>query len=87
MKCQRNIKCCMKLLEFMGFKICPEKLNFAPTKCIEYYVFVLSSEDMTIFLSDEKEKKIKLLWLETSEGGFLTIAKLFGKFTSSLPAV
>ena len=46
----------MKLLKFIGFVICPEKLNCAPTKCIEYYDFVLSSEDMALFLSDEKEE-------------------------------
>ena len=90
MKCQENIKCSINSLKSLGFIIHPKKSLFVPTRCIEYLGFVLNSQSMTIFLSDAKKEKIKLLCSEILEDKcpkIKTIAKLLGKFTSSFSAV
>ena len=90
MKCEENIKCFINSLESLGFIIHPEKSLFVPTRCIEYLGFVLNSQSMTVFLSDGKKEKIKLLCSEILEDEcpkIKTIAKLLRKFTSSFSAV
>ena len=51
-------------VESLSFVIHPDKSIFGPTRCIEYLGLVLNPGDMTIFLSDIKEEKIKLLCSE-----------------------
>ena len=89
-KCEFNVKRRVEVLDSPGFIVHPEKSVFVPTKCIEYFRFIINSENMTISLSDIKKEKIRSLCTEILNEEFpviRTVASLLGKFSSSFPAV
>ena len=50
-----NISKIMKILISLGFLTHPSKSEFIPPKTIEYLIFVINTEDMTIRLSYSKK--------------------------------
>ena len=53
--CMDNISKIMEILISLGFLIHPSKSEFIPPKTIEYLIFVINTEDMTIRLSYSKK--------------------------------
>ena len=89
-KCERNVKLILTLLDSLGFAILSHKSIFVPARSIEYLGFVIDSQSMTISLTQKKKASIKQLCHEVLQEEFLITrktARLLGKFTSSFPAV
>ena len=89
-KCERNIKLIVTLLDSLGFVVHPNKSIFVPARSIEYLGFVTDSQSMTISLTKKKKACIKQLCHEVLQEELLIIrkiARLLAKFTSSFPAV
>ena len=85
-KCERNIKLIVTLLDSLGFVVHPDKSIFVPARSIEYLGFVIDSQSMTISLTKKKKACIKQLCHEVLQEQFLIIRKierLLGKFTGS----
>ena len=53
--CMDNISKIMEILISLGFLIHPSKSEFIPPKTIEYLIFVINTEHMTIRLSYSKK--------------------------------
>ena len=70
-----------KLLQKLGFVIHPDKSKLIPSKIVEYLGFIIDSEKMIIYLSDQKNciipTKPKLTIRE--------LASFIGTLTSSFP--
>ena len=47
----------MNLFQKLGFVIHPDKSKFIPAKIVEYLGFILDSEKMITYLSDQKKQK------------------------------
>ena len=47
-----------KLFQKLGFVIHPDKSKLIPSKIVEYLGFIIDSEKMIIYLSDQKNQKI-----------------------------
>ena len=89
-KCEKNIKLIVILLDSLGLVVHPNKSIFVPARSTEYLGFVIDSKSMTIPLTKRKKACIKQLRHEELQEEFLIIrkiARLLGKFTSSFPAV
>ena len=48
----------INLFEKLGFLIHPDKSKFIPAKIVEYLGFIIDSEKMITYLSDQKKQKI-----------------------------
>ena len=77
-----------KLFQKLGFVIHPDKSKLIPSKIVEYLGFIIDSEKMIIYLSDQKNQKIyeKCCIIPTKPK--LTIRELasfIGTLTSSFP--
>ena len=48
----------INLVQKLGFLIHPDKSKFIPAKIVEYLGFIIASEKMITFLSDQKKQKI-----------------------------
>ena len=48
----------INLFQKLGFLIHPDKSKFIPAKIVEYLGFIIDSEKMITFLSDQKKQKI-----------------------------
>ena len=89
-ECERNIKLIVTLLDILGFVVHPDKSIFVLARPIEYLDFVIDSQSMTRSLTQKKKVSIKKLRHEVLQEKFLmikNIARLLGKFTSSVPRV
>ena len=89
-KCERNIKLIVTLLDNLGFVVHPNKSVFVPARLSECFGFVIDSQSMTISLTEKKKACIKQLCQGVLQEEFLIIRKivrLLGKITSSFPAV
>ena len=78
----------IKLFWKLGFVIHPDKSKFIPSKIVEYLGFIIDSEKMITYLSDQKKQKIyeKCCIIPTKPK--LTIrefASFIGTLTSSFP--
>ena len=56
-KCTESVQAVSQLLKQLGFVVHPDKSVFIPSKSLNFLGFDLSSENMTITLSKEKEDK------------------------------
>jgi hypothetical protein len=76
--------------ENAGFVSPPEKSIFVPTQKIAYLGFLLHSEKMTVKLTEEKSKKLKLACEKILKQTFVTIRQLsrvVGIMVASFPGV
>ena len=54
-KCERNIKHIVVLLDSLGFVVHPNKSTFVPARSIEYLGFVIDFQSMTLSLKEKEE--------------------------------
>ena len=89
-ECLRNILSIVEVLTSLGFYINWEKSVLEPSNILEFLGFLINSIDMTVKLTPTKKQKIIQLAnqvLNSTGPTIRTVAKLLGKFTSSMPAV
>ena len=60
-ECERNIKLIVTLLDSLWFVVHPDKSIFVPARTIEYFGFVINSQSMSIYLTQNKKVSIKQL--------------------------
>jgi len=89
-ECNTNIKETATLFLKLGFNIHLEKSVLVPTQELNFLGFTINSHTMTVTLPLEKKTKLKDLCLQVlgySRPKIRLVAKLIGKFVSSLPGV
>lgn len=89
-ECNYNIKETVTLFLKLGFNIHLEKSVLVPTQELNFLGFTINSHTMTVTLPLEKKTKLKDLCLQVlgySRPKIRLVAKLIGKFVSSLPGV
>ena len=78
----------INLFEKLCFVIDPDKSKFLPAKIVEYLGFIIDSEKMITYLSDQKKRKVYGKCCIISTKSKLTIrefASFIGTLTSSFP--
>ena len=78
----------INLFQKLGFLIHPDKSKFIPAKIVEYLGFIIDSEKMITYLSDQKKQKIYEKCCIIPMKLKLTIrelARFIGTITSSFP--
>ena len=88
--CLANILDTIKLLKELGFLIHPDKSVLTPSHTIVFLVFVISSKDMTLSLTDEKKNKTKTLLMNCLHSRQISIrelARILRNFVASSAAV
>lgn len=88
--CLANVVDTIKLFDSLGFIIHPEKSVFIPTQIITFLGFVLDSRTMTVYLTQQKQLKVKnacLHIIKIQRPVIRLIAQLLGLMTSSFPGV
>ena len=89
-ECRENILAVLNLLQELGFVINSKKSVFVPSTCLEFLGVVINSITMEVTLTEGKKVAIKELCSQTLAAKKVTIrhvARLLGKFSSSLVAV
>ena len=88
--CLANVVDTIKLFDSLGFIIHPEKSVFIPTQIITFLGFVLDSRTMTVYLTQQKQLKLKNVCLhiiKIQRPTIRLVAQLLGLMTSSFPGV
>ena len=78
----------INLFQKLGFLIHPDKSKFIPAKIVEYLGFIIDSEKMITYLSDQKKQKIydKCCIIPTKPKlAIRELASFIGTLTSSFP--
>ena len=78
------------LLEMLGFVINREKSQLEPTQRIQYFGFLIDSQEMKILLTAEKMTQIVKTCKRLHQERSLTVrelARLIGRLTATLPAI
>ena len=57
-KCKKSVIATVKLFTKLGFQVHPDKSNLFPSQEICFLGFILDSKNMTVTLTDEKQKKL-----------------------------
>ena len=57
-KCFLTVVGKIHLSQKLGFVIHPDKIEFIPTKTMEYFGFIIESEEMVTCLSNQKKQKL-----------------------------
>lgn len=89
-ECLQNVNATVKLLSQLGFVLNREKSNLKPDKKCKFLGFLLDTENMILFLPDDKKSKIKNKINEFLIRTTCTIrqfARFLGLLTSACPAV
>ena len=88
--CLANVADTIKLFDSLGFIVHPEKSVFIPTQIITFLGFVLDSRIMTVYLTQQKQLKLKnacLHIIKIQRPTIRLVAQLLGLMTSSFPGV
>ena len=89
-ECKKSVIATVKLLTKFVFQLHPDKSSLFPSLEIHFLGFILSSKNMTITLTDEKQTKIveyiKVLG-NTKDLEIRDLEKLLDKCEAVLPAV
>lgn len=89
-QCCNNVHKTVVLLDSLGFTVHPDKSEFEPKQVLEFLGFVIDTVNMTVALTPKKKAAIIDLCKEVTQKEKITIrtlARLIGKFTSSLIGV
>ncbi|CAG2213825.1 unnamed protein product [Mytilus edulis] len=89
-ECQKNITDTVKLLDYLGFTIHPDKSVLQPTQIIVFLGFVINSLTMRITLTEEKADNIAKLCSRLILKKEITIrefAQVIGKLVATQPGV
>ena len=87
-ECLLTVAETINLFQKLGFLIHPDKSKFMPAKIVEYLGFIIDSEKMITYLSDQKKQKIYANCCIIPMQPKLTIrefASFIGTLTSSFP--
>ena len=87
-ECHLTVAETINLFQKLGFVIHPDKSKFIPAKIVEYLGFIIDSEKMITYLSDQKKQKIYEKCCIIPMKPKLTIrefASFIGTLTSSFP--
>ncbi|XP_057306859.1 uncharacterized protein LOC130645029 isoform X2 [Hydractinia symbiolongicarpus] len=89
-QCCNNVHKTVVLLDSLGFTVHPDKSKFEPKQVLEFLGFVIDTVNMTVALTPKKKAAIIDLCQAVTQREKITIrtlARLIGKFTSSLIGV
>ena len=89
-ECLDNVIETVSLLESLGFIIHPDKSKFIPSRVMTFLGFVIDSVLMKVYLTAERNAKLKelcLSFLANSRHTIRYVAKVIGLITASFPGV
>ena len=87
-ECLLTVVKTINLFQKLGFVIHPDKSKFILAKRVEYFGFIIDSEKMVTYLSDQKKQKIyEKCWiiLTKTKSTIREFASFTGTLTSSFP--
>jgi len=89
-ECRQNVMKTVDLSLKCGFLVHPVKSVFEPCQIIEYLGFVLNSKEMTVKLTENRVKKLKLsvsCLLNTKNPTIQQVSEVVGQMVASFPGV
>ena len=87
-KCRDSLIATIKMLQWLGFTINPDKSQLEPSTIITFLGFIINSVTMTVTLTDEKKAKLLKIIDDVLSKSFVkirTVASLIGNMVSTFP--